>query len=305
MKRICTPTLLARVSDVTSFKKLALLLAMIAAIGLGTTTGHAQNERSWVSNTGTNNTFCTVADPCQTFAQAIAVTPTGGEINCLTPGGFGPVTISESVTINCQHASNGGITGATAITINTAGIVVNLIGLDLDGGNTGGGNGISITAPAAVTIRNCKIYDFLDNGGYTGFGILIMPTASGAILIADNIYVANNGYGIGILNNIGSANITLRNSNINNNAYGILLQMNSGTHAGATIEKTTIAFNSDYGLAILGSGAVALIGGSTVVNNATGVLVEHGAIAYSFDNNQIGGNGTDGTPLTAYPGGLR
>jgi hypothetical protein len=51
-----------------------------------------------------------------------------------------------------------------------------------------------------------------------------------------------------------------------------------------------------------GAGAVALLGGSTVVNNATGVKTVSGGIIYSFKNNQIGGNSTDATPLTAYPG---
>jgi len=47
-----------------------------------------------------------------------------------------------------------------------------------------------------------------------------------------------------------------------------------------------------------------MIGGSTVVYNGTGVANNgSGALVYSFKNNQIGGNGVDGTPLTAYPGG--
>ena len=131
-------------------------------------------------------------------------------------------------------------------------------------------------------------------------------------LIFDNALVANNTYGVleGSSNSV-VANMTVRNSNINNNgAAGIWLFTSGGPHAGATIEQTTLAFNgSAYptlpgsGLLVLGSGAVAVIGGSNVVNNVQGVFTGSGGTVYSFKNNRIGGNSTDGTPLTAYPGG--
>ena len=52
----------------------------------------------------------------------------------------------------------------------------------------------------------------------------------------------------------------------------------------------------------MSSGAVAVVGSSTVVNNTTGVSSQSGGTVLSFKNNNIGGNSTDGTPLTAYPG---
>jgi hypothetical protein len=285
------------------FKKLALVLAFITATCVGAAAA-GSNTRSWVSATGNDSNSCSVTQPCQTFQGAIANTASGGEINCLGPGGFGGttgLTITISVTIDCEGASNGGIEasgGNNAITISTANITVNLIGLDIDGENGAGMAGVSIVAPATVNIRNCKIYGF-------EYAVYFQPTASGGTLVVDNAFVANNGYGIWQWSQSGVSDMTVRNSNINNNIQvGILVEVMGGTHAGATIEQTTLAFNGSSGLLSSGSGAVALIGSSTVVNNyGAGVLAGNGGTIYSFKNNQIGGNSTDGTPLTAYPGG--
>lgn len=114
-----------------SIKKLALPLIVVAATCVGAAAGHAGNDRTWVSGTGSNTGSCTRTAPCLTFEYAIGQTNSNGEINCLDPAGFGPVTINISVTINCEGVSNGGIELASgyAVTINTAGIIVNLIGL--------------------------------------------------------------------------------------------------------------------------------------------------------------------------------
>jgi hypothetical protein len=306
VKRLLT-TGSVTLAGASTIRRLSLLLAIVAAACLGAATAHASNVRTWVSNVGTDtgNTQCSIANPCLTFAGAIANTSSGGEIDCLTPGGFGAVTITISVTIDCEATSNGGISvsGANAITINTAGIVVNLIGLDINGENTTGGIGVNITAAATVTVRNCKVYGFLINNGSSGTGILLQPTSSGGNLVVDNVLAANNTNGVAVISTSGVSNMTVRNSNINNNtAVGIYVAINGGTHAGATVEQTTLAFNG-VGLEAAGAaGAVALLGGSTVVNNAAGVVAAGGTL-YSFKNNQIGGNSFDGTPLTAYPGG--
>ena len=44
---------------------------------------------------------CSRTSPCQTFAGALVKTAINGEINCLDPGGFGAVTITKSITIDC------------------------------------------------------------------------------------------------------------------------------------------------------------------------------------------------------------
>ena len=61
----------------------------------------AQATRTWVSGVGDDVNPCSRTAPCKTFAGAISKTAAGGEINCLDPGGFGTVTITKSMTIDC------------------------------------------------------------------------------------------------------------------------------------------------------------------------------------------------------------
>jgi hypothetical protein len=250
--------------------------------------------RTWVSGVGDDTNSCSRTSPCKTFAGAISQTAAGGEIDCLDPGGFGSVTITMSITIDCEAASNGGvlINSGNGININTAS-AVNLRGLDFNGLATGG-VAVSITAAATVNIKKSKIYGF-------AIGIQFAPTAAGGSLVVDDVLINTNGTGI-LLNGTGGAvNMTVRNSNINNNStYGIIVQTTGG-HAGATIKQSILSFNPGYGLLVTGGGAIAIIGGSTVVHNGTGVSAQSGGTLYSLKNNQIGGNNTDGTPLTAYP----
>src|SRR5215475_6802531 len=110
------------------------ILLMAFIICLTASPALAQATRTWVSGVGDDANPCSRTAPCKTFPGAISKTATGGEINCLDPGGFGAVTITKSITIDCT-ATFGGIlaAGTNAININSAGAVVNLRGLDIEG----------------------------------------------------------------------------------------------------------------------------------------------------------------------------
>src|ERR1700737_2546231 len=57
------------------------------------------SSRTFVASNGTNNATCDRANPCDTFQHALTATSAGGEIDVLDPGDFGPVVISQSVSI--------------------------------------------------------------------------------------------------------------------------------------------------------------------------------------------------------------
>src|SRR3954466_9500027 len=61
----------------------------------------AQATRTWVSGVGDDANPCSRTAPCKTFAGAISKTAASGEINCIDPGGFGAVTITKNITIDC------------------------------------------------------------------------------------------------------------------------------------------------------------------------------------------------------------
>src|SRR5438552_18029763 len=105
--------------------KISPALALIALAIPSSAFGQA--TRTWVSGVGDDVNPCSRTAPCKTFAGAISKTATDGEINCLDPGGFGAVTITKGMTINCEY---------------TLGSVL-----------VSGTNGIVISPPAGTTIK--------------------------------------------------------------------------------------------------------------------------------------------------------
>src|SRR5262245_5921172 len=131
--------------------RLGLSFAAIGAVAIPLVCGtpaHAQATRTWVSGVGDDANPCSRTAPCKTFAGAISKTATGGYIDCLDPGGFGAVTITKSITIQCDEEIGHIVTaGTNAIVVSVgAGSAVTLRGLSLEGifgaGANSGTNGI-------------------------------------------------------------------------------------------------------------------------------------------------------------------
>src|SRR6266700_6709309 len=87
-------------------RKFAMAVSTLAAtfaLFLPTAPAQAQATRTWVSGVGDDANPCSRTAPCKTFAGAISKTAPGGEIDCLDPGGFGAVTITKAITIDCHE----------------------------------------------------------------------------------------------------------------------------------------------------------------------------------------------------------
>src|SRR5262249_20621748 len=130
-------------------------------------------------------------------AGAISKTAAGGEINCLDPGGFGALTITKSITIDCHHTLGGvlvaGTNGINVIAAASDRIV--LRGLDIDG--TGSGvNGILFSSGASLHVEDSVIYG-MQNGINIGAGKIYIK----------NTYIRNNSnVGVYIAGNSGQVN---------------------------------------------------------------------------------------------------
>src|SRR4051794_31209866 len=109
---------------------------------------HAQAVRTWVAGTGNDADPCSRTAPCKTFAGAISKTATNGIINCIDNGGYGAVTITRSMTIDCHETLASVLTneqGPTGIIINVTGAAdpkdslrtVRLRNIDIAGANAG------------------------------------------------------------------------------------------------------------------------------------------------------------------------
>jgi len=271
----------------------AIAVAALAPLFCGST-AQAQT-RTWVSGTGDDAFPCSRTAPCKTFAGAISKTAAGGIINCLDPGGFGAVTITKSITIDCTATFAGVLAvGTNGIVINAAGAVVNLRGLDIEGEGQGL-IGINVFSAGVVHVEKSRIYGF-QAGGASGISF-----AGAGTLIVNDTHLHSNGTGIVLNGASGVVNMTLRDVISDQNTGNGVTITSAGQHAGATIDRTTLAFNGGTGLALNGAGTIAFIGNSTVVGNGTGVSAA-GGILQSFKNNQIAGNVTDGTPINPFPG---
>ncbi|MBB6407539.1 right-handed parallel beta-helix repeat-containing protein [Mesorhizobium sangaii] len=312
------------------FLSLAMLLAASAFL---IAPASAQATRTWVSGVGNDADPCSRTAPCKTFAGAISKTATAGEINCLDPGGFGTVTITKSITIDCKTTEGGVLASlVNGIIVNTpVGSAVHLRGLDIDGvGN--GLDGVRMLGQGQLHIEDCNIermggngVEFLPNGNSelyisntriaeTGAeGVLIKTTgAVGINAILSRVEITNSASGILIdgTGNTVAMNLTLTNSLVSGNTgNGVVVKsVAAASPVRATITGNTISANAGTGVnangaAASGNGsAIAFLGGSTIFGNVAGVSNTGSGAVQSFKNNMISGNLTDGTPLTAFPG---
>lgn len=314
-------------------RKLMLLCAWLCAVAfVGVAISPAQaagtNLISYVSNTGSDNNGCSNAttDACASFNHALAQTTNSGEIDCVNTFVYSlPLTISQSVTIDCAGTVSGSIYGWT---INGIGIVVRLRNLTIRD-IAGEGYGIDAKNMAALYIENCVITN--NNTASPALGIKFEPSAGDALLSVTNSIISNNGNvgggsggGIEIAPTSGAtASVVLDGVKLVGNVYGIGLTSAGGTIAGVlrhgviagsnisgllavgggspiffTVEESTIANNHTDGVQTLGSGVNVQVSGSTITGNGTGVS---GQGITSFGNNRMSLNATNGSFSSTTP----
>ena len=205
------------------------------------TPASAQATRTWVSGVGDDVNPCSRTAPCKTFAGAISKTATGGEINCLDPAGYGTLTITKSITIDCAGTLGSVLASATSgFTINSSTAKVTLRNLSINGaGTTPGLNGIRVLAATSVIISNVTIEGFKTAPGI-GISIvsgtplvhvydseilrnndgLRVAAAATAVVLIDNVRFTDNSSN-GVVADGAQNNLALNNSSVINSAIGI------------------------------------------------------------------------------------
>ena len=308
---------------------LLLVPATFLVAALNADPAHAQAPRTWVSGVGDDANQCTRTAPCKTFAGALQKTVAGGEINCVDGGGFGALTITRSVVIQCEFIEAGVVVGGTnGITVNApAGSIVTLRGLDIQGAVTGL-SGINFIQAGILHVEKCIIRGF--NAGAAGFGIRFAPTGAGQLFVSDTIVTNNgagkNGAGISIQpSGTGSAEAVLNRVEAYGNTGGINADATGGTGAvKVSVRDSMTAASSNNGISattaagkgpvtvfvdrsssvnnaigVLSTGtaqAIVFISNSTFTGNGTGLSFAAAGQLLSYKNNSINGNGTDGAP---------
>ncbi len=148
-----------------------------------------------------------------------------------------------------------------------------------------------------------------NGAGATGGGIVIQPSGAGSAKVAINrVQVENNSRGI-VADGTGSAQsllVSVRDSvSAGASNAGILATTPAGGAAVVIqLDNVLSANNATHGVLVSGALATVRIGNSTITGNATGVGPQSGGVLQSYKNNAINGNtSSNGTPVTAVPGG--
>ncbi|WEK01985.1 MAG: hypothetical protein P0Y59_10005 [Candidatus Sphingomonas phytovorans] len=279
----------------------------------------AQATRTWISGVGDDVNPCSRTAPCKTWAGAISKTAAGGEIDCLDPGGFGSVTITKSITLDCAEGiggAAGGIlnSGVPGVTINDPNggtaptIKVTLRNLTIDGaGVTQGTYGVRFLSGKSLTLQNVSI---MNQGTGSVPAVSFEPSAAsvGATLHmtdVDIVNVQNQGVyitpvsGVAVsafLNRVtitqaaigfkveAGGTATLIDSNLSNNGRALWTASGAAT---ANLEGVTIAGSLEAAV-FATNGTTIRLSNVGLYNNAFGIKTTGTGIVQSFGNNRLG-----------------
>ncbi|HEY2034717.1 MAG TPA: hypothetical protein VGH02_13620 [Rhizomicrobium sp.] len=301
-------------------KKLVRLWGVLAAFALATliaVPANAQASRTWISGVGDDANPCSRTAPCKTFAGAISKTAAGGEIDCLDPGGFGGVTITKSITLDCGGGIGGQVgsilvAGTNGITVNAAATdIVKIRNLTINGiqkVGTPGLSGIKFIQGAGLIVEHVGIFGFggsPSNNGGIDFepGAGSVPTDSASLNVLDT--EIQYGLGDGILiapGGTGSATANLNRVTAMNNAGGGVNVKTNNAQSGAgvtvTVRDSMFSSNAD-GVEIgakLGTapGRILMTGSALVGNTSAG----------GYANGMNATLSMGGTTVSANPTGL-
>jgi parallel beta helix pectate lyase-like protein len=281
---------------INAFGLIAFVFGLVAI-------AQAQAARTWVSGLGNDANTCSRTAPCATFAGALAKTNVNGEINCVNPSGYGAVTITKSVTIDCEDTQGSTVQAfVTGITINLGSEsqprMVRLRGLSINGsGGVSGGvpnlgnRGIHVTsdntAPVTLHIDQVVIDNFsmegilfnapggellvrnsvVQNCGETG---LMVDSSDGSVIVHATVegssFVHNN-RGIHAET---ATRVTVSNCNISNNVRdGVMVQTADNSQSEINLYNCYVTGNRGSGVLAVNNPGVAIIrlDGNHIVNN--------------------------------------
>jgi hypothetical protein len=176
------------------------------------------------------NSCDNVKTPCQTFAEAVTQLSPDGEVIVLDSGDYGPVTITQGVTIEAPTGVTAFIhpPSGDAITVNASRTEkVTLRGLTL---NVGANNGVTVNSVGTLNVENCFITGFSQKG--------ILMLSAGVLNVKATVVTACP-RGVVIANAIGVARVTVDHCHLDGN-------IGTGFIAGTTFSgsSTTTAIYS-------------------------------------------------------------
>lgn len=258
---------------------------------------NAQATRTWVSGVGGDENPCSRTAPCKTFAGAMSKTAVNGEINCLDPAGYGAVTITKSITIDCED-TQGSILASlvNGIIINVASAdakkAVRIRGISINGASTG------LTGIKVLGALNSLVLDQVVIDGFTIHGVSFETTLGNTEAVINNTQIRNNaGHAINAFPVGSTIDVAVNNSILSNNAQNGL---NFADNVTASISDSLVSGNAT---GILASNAQVFASHCTISKNTTGVQAQSGGTVRLYGNTITKNTtGLAGSTITAIAG---
>jgi PKD repeat protein len=243
---------------------------------------------------------CSSAQPCRTLSRALELVSPDGEVTLLDSGGYGTVTVSQSVTIQAPPGIYAGITAPSGDAVTVAASpadTVRLRGLTIHG--AGGVNGIRFVSGGSLTVEDCSL-DGLGSGiraegpgdlevlrtsvrGSSIAGIAIAPPSPTHVVL-ESCRIEGNAAGVSVT---GGALVSLLNS---------VASGNTGTAVSCDAGEVSVIdglfVGNGTGLAVSGTGTVR-VDDATIADNGTGLAQSGGGTLLSRTSNTVEGNGLD------------
>jgi hypothetical protein len=304
-----SPPPTVRLSGPQMLRRILAPASIAFALSLFSTTGAATTaQRTFVASTGSDVNPCSIAAPCRGFARAITQTSAAGEVIVLDSAGYGPVTVTKSVSIIAPPGIYGGISvfSGDGITVNAPGAIVVLRGLSING--QGGNNGIVVQAAARLRVENCVVSAMHVAGiSHTAANaeLIVLDTivrdnlGSGVYLLADIGYLVldhvrsehNGGNGVSLTPSVGSIGAVATITDgvfTHNEGDGIGADAIAGSTITLVVERSVMSSNGQNGFrmgADVAGSVVATVSRSLINDNGiNGILIGTNVLANVSEN---------------------
>jgi hypothetical protein len=270
--------------------KLLRTLIPAASLLVFATSLHALPTHTWVGPNGNDANAGTPVSPYATFATAVANTAAGGTVSVTGPGDYGPVTLSQSITIDGTGGGSINFAGDGEAIYVSAGAAANIVirNLTIDGGGTGS-DAIFVastgsTNPINVLIDGCLIAGFSQIGVGLGSESPMWLTVRNTSIQGGTIGVRTfqNGTAAPITNNdhvqldhvtiqgatsagvfTRNGNMDITNSTITGSQGTNVPALEADTYATINVQSSMITSNNTG--ACIFANSTAIIGSSTVM----------------------------------------
>ena len=226
--------------------RIKLMLAVLALMFVASATAtQAATLRAFVSSTGNDAnaaTNCAQTAPCRTFAGAYPTVTPGGELIALDTAGYGPLTITNAITVATVPGATAFVVaagGTNGFTISAgASDLVRIRNINFNGSNAANTTGLRQNS-GRLTVENCSFQQLtigVDNYAKMdlidcevhGNGTGLRSTGTGTFLTSD-VAVAQLRVNRGnvTLNTVGTHQINAGFNNQENQRFNILVFSNA------------------------------------------------------------------------------